>query len=619
MDEIRFGSRQRSRIVFSIIVLLVGMLCYRLYQLQFVEFEQFRSQAEKNSIRRISREPLRGLIYDRDSNLIVDDNPSYTLAITPFEFRWQNMPLLCRLFNRDSSVIIDSNLVRERLEQVGKNSFDPVKVARDLSFPMLALLEENKSLLPGVNVVIETRRQFKMLSRMSHLIGYTKEISPALLKKLGSYYQPGDVVGFNGIESYYEDILRGHKGYGFYTVDSRGKVVESFEHGQSDISAAEGTDLVLSIDDRLQEFVEETMKHRRGALVAMDPNNGEILAFASSPDYNLEEMTGKVSIDIWRKLNADPGFPLYNRCSMAAYPPGSTFKMMLAAAALQEGIIDESSTISCPGSFTLAGVTFKCHGAHGNVNVVHAIEYSCNVFFYKLIFKLGFEAWSRYGDLFHFGKKTGMDIANENPGVLPSEAYYNKRYGKRWNKGFLVSLGIGQGEVNATPLQMAAYVSTIANGGRYYRPHVVRELIDHAAGTRNKIPPAYEKLPISDKVWAIVQNGMYRVVNGNGTGYAARIGGATVAGKTGTAQNPHGQPHAWFVGYAPYKTPKIAVAVIVENGGYGGDAAAPLAASVIRRYLFGNVQPAAVSDTLPRVHPQVRDEDVETHPSDLQD
>ena len=324
-----------------------------------------------------------------------------------------------------------------------------------------------------------------------------------------------------------------------------------------------------------------------------------MLAYVSSPTYSLDTISGRISPETWRSLVADPGHPLFDRVSMAAYPPGSTFKMMLAAAALEEGIIDETSTIPCPGSYTLAGVTFKCHGAHGNINVVRAIEYSCNVFFYKLIFRLGFERWARYGSLFHFGRPTGIDIANERPGVLPNEAYYNRRYGKRWNKGYLVSLGIGQGEVNTTPIQMAAYTAAIANAGLYVSPHVVKAVVNRSDKEVHTITPKTEVLPISARTWSIVQAGMYRVVQGSGTGSSARVANVAVAGKTGTAQNPHGRDHAWFIGYAPFRNPTIAVAVIVENGGFGGQTAAPVAAAAMNFYLNGAAK-ADSTTSMPR-------------------
>ncbi|MBI5647916.1 MAG: penicillin-binding protein 2 [Ignavibacteriae bacterium] len=610
MDSEHFSSSRRGIVIYGIFLAGFALLGYRLYHLQFVEYDAFREHAARNSLRRIAREPMRGLIYDREMKVVVDNNPSYTLTVTPFEFSWSSLPLLSRLF------ALDSNLVRYRISKSTRNAFEPVKIARDITFEQLALLEENRAALPGVSYLVESRREYKMQARMAHLIGYTKEISQKLLEKKGPYYQPGDIVGYSGLEAYYEDVLRGVKGYGYYTVDSRGKVVESFENGRSDEAATEGSDIVLSLDMKLQDYAERLLRGRRGSIVALDPSNGEILAFASSPDYDLKDLSGRISSDLWRNLNEDEGHPLYNRCSMAAYPPGSTFKMLLAVAALQEGIIDEKTTIPCPGSYTLAGVTFKCHGAHGNISVIPAIEYSCNVFFYKLIFKLGFDAWSRYGAMFHFGRKTGMDIASESPGVLPSEAYYNRRYGKRWNKGYLVSLGIGQGEVNTTPLQMAAYTATIANGGTYFRPHVVRAIIDRTAGGKKMVPVPREKLPIADHVWSTVRYGMFRAVNGNGTGYAARIGGAQAAGKTGTAQNPHGRDHAWFVGFAPYKNPKVAVAVIIENGGWGGDAAAPVAGSIMRYALFGPGAGTAGGDSLRVATPDERRPKVVPHLAD---
>jgi len=581
-DYSQKGSSRRVAVIGALFMAMFAMLAYRLYQLQFVDYDEFREHARRNSVRRVAREPMRGLVYDRDGNIIVDNNPSYTLTITPFEFREESLPVLCRMFQ------LDTAFVRSRLAQHTGTTFEPVKISRDITFEQLALLEESRALLPGVGYVVESRRVYKMKPRMSHLLGYTREISPTLLARRGPYYQPGDVVGYNGIEAYYEEVLRGRKGYEYFTVDSRGKVMERFDNGQADQPAHEGADLVLTIDMKLQEHAERLLHGRRGAIVALDPNNGEVLAFASSPDYDLSSMSGRISPEFWRGLNSDKGLPLYNRCTMAAYPPGSTFKMMLAVAALQEGIINASSTIPCPGYYTLAGVTFKCHGAHGNINVVRAIESSCNVFFYKLIFRLGFDAWSRYGAMFHFGRPTGIDVASETQGVLPSEAYYNRRYGTRWNKGYLVNLGIGQGEINTTPLQMAAFTATIANGGKYYRPHAVRAVIDRGAGGKRDIPVLSERLPVAPDVWKAVQQGMVRVVQGNGTGYAARIGSFRVAGKTGTAQNPHGRDHAWFVGYAPAESPRIAAAVIIENGGWGGETAAPVAGSLIRYALSGH-------------------------------
>ncbi len=607
MDESGFASRQRSLFLGVVVLGLFGVLLFRLTDLQFLQYDAFRSKAEKNSIRQIAKDPLRGLIFDRNGELVVDNNPSYTLTITPFEFQWSSLPTLVRFFG------VDSNLVRYRLTRAGINGFEPVKIARELTFHQLSLLEEYRTALPGVNYVIESRRNYKMKPHISHLLGYTKEISPKLLKQLGEYYRPGDIVGFNGIEAYYEPVLRGSKGYGYYTVDATGRVVESFDHGRSDISAREGSDIFLSIDMDLQHYAERLMRGRRGAIVAMDPRNGEVLAFVSAPDYNLADLSGRITPEVWSSLVDNPDMPMYNRASMAAYPPGSTFKMLVAIAALQEGIISTETRIHCPGSYTLAGKDFGCHGAHGDIGVVSAIEHSCNVFFYKLIFKLGFENLKKYGLMFHFGRRTGIDISNESPGILPTEEYYNERYGKRWNIGYLVNLGIGQGEVNTTPLQMAAYTAALANGGTYVVPHAVVKVRDRYSQETRQIPVKREQLPLSHDAISIIQRGMLRVVQGNGTGYAARVPGVRVAGKTGTAQNPPKRDHAWFVGYAPFESPTIAVAVIIENGGFGGAAAAPVAGAVMRRYLQGppsGVPPSdegtePVEEALPVVRPSL--------------
>ena len=609
MERSSFASRQRSYILGAILLGLLSILVFRLYELQFMQYDSFRSQAETNSIRQLAKDPLRGLIYDRHGNLLVDNNPSYTLTITPFEFQWHSLPLLKRLFD------IDTNVVRYRISREGISSFQPVKIARDITFSQLSLLEEYRTLLPGVNYTIESRRVYHLKPRLSHLLGYTKEISPRLLDKLGDYYQPGDIVGFSGIEAHYEEVLRGKKGYGYYAVDSRGKVIESFEHGRADIPAEEGNDLILTLDMDLQDYGERLMRGRRGAIVALDPQNGEILAFVSAPDYDLRDFSGRISVDVWSALRDDPASPLFNRCSMAAYPPGSTFKMLVAVAALQENIIDIDTRISCPGSYLLAGQEFGCHGAHGDINVVGAIEHSCNVFFYKLIFKLGFENLQKYGKLFHIGSPTGIDISNENSGILPSEEYYDKRYGSRWNIGYLVNLGIGQGEINTTPLQMAAYTATLANGGIYYRPHAIKSIKDRTTGKKRPVAVNATRLPISSAAMSIIQRGMYRVVHGSGTGYSARVSGTKVAGKTGTAQNPPNPDHAWFVGYAPFENPRIAVAVIVENGGFGGTAAAPIAGAMIRRYLFGDWRQNSSSEEEAQpqaeVAPPLRDAPVE--------
>ncbi|MGE5411063.1 MAG: penicillin-binding protein 2, partial [Clostridiales bacterium] len=444
---------------------------------------------------------------------------------------------------------------------------------------------ENKEQLPGVSYMVEMERSYSDSIVASQMFGYTKEISPKQLKEGKDYYEMGDFVGNNGIEKTYEKFLRGTKGVKYVLVDSHRKENGRFNNGQNDRESIKGSDLVLSIDEDAQKAAERGFKGQKGALVAIEPQTGEILAFVSSPQYDLNNFTTVTPREVWKNLNTDPDKPLLNRTTMSAYPPGSTFKVLGAIAGLESGVITPQSIINCPGGFYF-GRFFKCHGgAHGALNVEHAIEKSCNTFFYQLILRVGLDRWADYARRFGFGKKTGVDISEESRGILPSTEYYNKRYGpKGWTLGFVVSLGIGQGELNVTPMQLAQYVAMIANNGRTKKPHIVKGILDE---NKKIIPFHFDDVDahVSQKTMDIVKHGMFLVVNGAGTAGNAKIPGIDVAGKTGTAQNPHGKDHAWFMGFAPFENPKIAVAVLVENAGFGATWAAPIAKSVMTAYL----------------------------------
>ncbi len=342
--------------------------------------------------------------------------------------------------------------------------------------------------------------------------------------------------------------------------------------------------LFLSIEASAQKIAEEEFKGKRGALVAIEPTTGEILAMVSFPDYDLNRFSFFTPKSFLDSVYSDPFTPLFNRATMSTHPPGSTFKMLSAIAALDMGIINTSWTVTCTGGFTY-GRFFKCHGSHGTVNVVSAIEKSCNTFFYKLIYKIGLDNWKDYATRFGFGNITGIDLTEEVPGLIPDENYYIKRYGDNWPRSIMASLGIGQGEVSVTPLQLALYVSLIANNGKTKTPHVVKGYID--AETEDFVALEYKEINtgVSQSALDIVKEGMFLVVNGHGTATSIRLPDIEICGKTGTAQNPHGNDHAWFVGFAPYENPKIAIAVLVENAGFGSTHAAPIAQKVIQAYL----------------------------------
>lgn len=583
-EESPLATRQRA---FYIIITAVSVIfVLRLFQLQLVSQAQYGRKSEENSVRPVVKEPIRGYMFDRNKRLIVDSRASYSVTVTPSEFKESVLPVL-------SSVLrVDSQIAKERISRGRQYSiFAPTRIKRDIDFQTLVFIEENRERLPGVGYHIETRRSYPTPVRASHLLGYAREISEQQLTKAGGYYKPGDLIGFAGLEAKYETLLRGEKGFEFSLVNARGQIIGPLDNGKSDIPPKEGFDLYLSIDRDLQALAEELLSDKRGAIVAVDPRNGELLAIASKPDYPLSQFSGVTPPEVWDSLNTHADKPLFNRATMTRYPPGSTFKMVLATAALEEKIIDTNWRVTCYGSFRFGNRIFKCHTntGHGSVNVVEAIAKSCNVFFYNLMLKTGFDLWTKYGALYGFGEPTGIDIGEETSGLLPSEEYFDRIYGKgKWTRGYLVSLAIGQGEVGASPLQMACYAMALASGGTIYQPHAVRSIYNKRTAKFDSVLQQSRAIPISPRTSELLREAMYLGVNGpGGTGAAARVPGLAIAGKTGTAQNPHGKDHAWFIGFAPFESPQIAVCVLVENAGFGGSQAAPLAGKLIEKFLKG--------------------------------
>jgi penicillin-binding protein 2 len=584
--------RKNFYYIFSLAIFLI--LSGRLIQLQLVKPEEFGKESEKNSVKTIVTTPARGLIYDRYNRLIVDNKPSYSVTITKKEFDTNAINLL-------SSVISQTpEELRETMKDIeGTNRFIPFKISRDVDFKVVSFIEENRELLKGVDYKVESIRLYPNKFRASHFLGYTKEISKDQLKaQLNNYYTQGDLVGVTGLEASYESFLRGEKGMEFVLQDSKGKEVGPLNDGNNNVKSVSGMDLILSIDAELQSLAEKLLQNKKGAIVAIDPNNGEVLCMVSKPDYDLNDFSGKLPPEIWTRLNTDADKPLFNRATMTRYPPGSTFKMVTALASLQEGIMKPNSTIPCEGSFTFGDRTFKDHGAYGSIGFVRSIEVSSNVFYYKLVLKIGFENYTKYGNLLGFGSKTGIDIPEETKGLLPSTDYFNKIYGpKGWTQGFLVSLGIGQGELGVSPMQMACYCSTISNSGIYYQPHLVRSLKNPNSGEIFPVNFKKRELPIDKSYFDIIKKGMYFVVNGGGTAKGIKTSEVEISGKTGTAQNPHGKDHSWFIAFAPFDHPQIAICVMVENAGFGAAVAAPIAARIIKKYLLGQTDESEVNFT----------------------
>ncbi len=577
MNNVNFDIKKK--VLYAILSAVFLVLAVGFYRLQITESSLYSEKSIRNSVRIITRIPVRGNIYDRDGRLIVDNRPAFSLYMVPAETTdrtIQTISGLCQVPEKD---------IREKLSSAGR--FQAVKIVRQVDMKTLTWIQENIVDLPGIEWKTEPKRNYIRSSGMGHLLGTLGEVDERELEK-NSELEPGDIVGKKALERTYDEELRGSKGFRFVKVDAVGRVVDELPADRSALPDP-GEELYLTIDLRLQALADSLMEGKRGAVVAIDPRNGQILTLLSKPDYDLNYFTGIIPSDVWNKLLNDPYHPLYDRACQSGYPPGSIYKLVAAIAAMNENIVSPHWTVNCPGYFVLGRRTIRCWKAdgHGVMDLENAIKNSCNVYFYKLGLLIGIDAWHHYSRLFHFGQKTGVEMTNENAGLVPSEDYYNRVYGKnRWTRGMLANLAIGQGELLVTPLQMAQFTSILANRGILRKPHLGYKLLDPVTNRKKIIRTGSENIPGIDRsVYETVLKGMKQVVNG-GTGWRAGVYGIQVAGKTGTAQNPHGKSHAWFIGFAPYENPEIAVCVLVENGGSGGAVSAPIAGAYLKRYFY---------------------------------
>jgi penicillin-binding protein 2 len=460
-------------------------------------------------------------------------------------------------------------------------------------------------------VEVESKRFYPQGVYSPHIFGYVGEVDKNEAEK-NSDLEAGELIGKKGLEREYDTSLRGTKGVYFTRVDAEGRDLGIINPDRN-IDAISGLDMYLTLDYSFQQFAESLMVNKRGAIVALDPRNGRVIAFVSKPDYDPRLLSGKISEEVWSKLQGDTAHPLYSRGIQSVYPPGSTYKIVAAIAALQEGIITPKWTAYCPGYFKLGRKTIHCWNAkgHGKIKLREAIIRSCNVFFYQLGLKIGIETWAKYSRLFLFGDPTGIDLPNESRGLVPTYDYYIKKYGPNgWTRGNLANLAIGQGELLTTPLQMAQLAVFIANRGVVYRPHIAHYLYDKNNNERLFFPTETNYIQgISDDVYEFIREAMRQVV-AKGTGWLGSVPGIEVAGKTGTSQNPHGEDHAWFISFAPYEDPVIAMAVIVENGGGGGAIAAPIARKCMEKFFYDRLLPrtyakkdTTLSDSLENLPP----------------
>lgn len=606
-----FASPVRRRTIAILIGIVFAGFIFRFVQLQLWEGSELRGAASSQGIKRIERIPVRGALYDRLGRVVAASIPSYTVIVTPQDFnpyRKTTLPLLAKILG------VDTNYILTRLNQAGSFvNFHPVKIWSDADAEVIATIEEHHDDLPGVDVSFESKRQYVAPIRASHLLGYTKEISEAMLDRVSDtedsdYYNPGDIVGTSGLEAYHEKDLRGVKGYEFVAVDARGQRQARFKEGKADINSIDGQSLQLGMDIDLQLYAEQLLAGQSGAIVALDPNNGEILALVSKPDYDLDVFSGKTTKAEYQEVMLDPAKPLFNRATQTTYPPGSTWKLLMAAACLQSKTIPLNFAISCPGSFTYGDHTFMDDATHGATNIHRSIVASCDVFYYRMALMLGIDSMYHYARMLGFDTTTGADIGYEGKGVIPNTRRMNKWYPKGWTKGYTVSQGIGQGEIGVTPIQQAAYAACWANHGVWVQPHAARGIYNYKTAKWDTVAYRSHKVAIADTIIETVRNAMWGVTHeAGGTGHKAETPGphdCMIAGKTGTAQNPHGKSHAWFISFAPFDHPKIAMCVLVENAGFGGDVSAPITRKLVKYYLYRDRE-----DSLPKILPNTPEYD----------
>ncbi|HEX9264462.1 MAG TPA: penicillin-binding protein 2 [Candidatus Binatia bacterium] len=589
--------RRRSRFLYILLGIAILGLLSRLAFLQVMQGERYTFLSENNRIR-IKRVPgTRGMIFDRQGQLLVDSRPSFDLIFVPedSESPENTLRLLARYLQRD-----EHELLKTFEENKSRAAFDELVIGRDIDWPSMVAVETHQLDLPGVTLRARPRRSYADGPMAAHVLGYLGEINPKQLKVLKDEgYVIGDEIGQYGLERRWEELLRGQSGGQQVEVDALGRRVRVL-HEVTDVP---GYTVHLTLDRQLQEAAYEALKDKQGTIVALDVRSGAILALASTPAFDPNAFARGIKSDEWSGLIKDQLRPLSNRAIQGQYPPGSTFKIIMSIAGLEEGVIQPESFIQDPGFYTFGNRSFRDwkKGGHGAVNLHKAIVESCDTYFYQLGPKLGVDRIAKWAHAFGLGEKTGVVLDDEKGGTIPDTEWKRKRFRQPWFPGETVSVAIGQGYVTVTPLQLANMMAAVANGGKLYRPYLVSkvESVDGAT-VREYGPEVIRTIELKADTLKRVHEALSDVVNGaGGTGGAARSQIVQIAGKTGTAQVVEmkggyvkteqlayfSRDHAWFVSYAPVDNPQIAIAVLVEHGGHGGDAAAPMAKKVFEKYM----------------------------------
>jgi len=563
-----------ARRALAVLFLLLGLAFFRL---QVLEHDQYQLKSETNRLRPLQLVAPRGLILDRDGAVIAENVPGYSISmVTGSEDSLRSM-----LLRLAPILPLDTEAVRRVVARYRAAPYEPTLIVKDAAFPLVSELEERRRVLPGLVIQTEPKREYPDSSAVAHLVGYLGEADEADLTGADSGRRLGAIVGKQGLEREYESSLSGADGMRFVEVDAMGRVVKEEGAAQS-LPPVPGQPLRTTIDLDLQRFIAASFPPgRRGAVVAMDPRTGGILALYSSPAYDPNAFVGGVSPEYWSSLNSDPGLPLLDRTISARYPPGSTFKLAITLMALRRGLVNFNSRmpLPCRGGIQFGRRFFKCWDpkGHGWLTLEQAIANSCDSYFYQLGLKLGVQALLEDGASLGFNDSTDVDLPGELHSSWPrSTAYYDRVYGRSgWTNAVAMNLAIGQGEDAQTLINMVRFYSTLANGGHVPRPHLL-------VGP----PEPGTSIALPDSVFAGIRHALLMVVE-QGTARGIRLQTLHLAGKTGTAQNSQGPDHGWFIGFAPAEDPRIVVGSIIEASGHGGTLAAPLVAHAIERYILG--------------------------------
>lgn len=586
---------RRKYVVGGFVVVLVLIFIIRLFELQVVD-SRYKENADSNAFLRKTVYPSRGLIYDRNGELIVYNQPAYDVMMIPRDVQPFDTIDFCKTLQITREEF--DRRMYEMRHNPGYSSYSQQTFMSHLSAKDYGRLQEKLYRYPGFFIQKRILRQYNHIAG-ANILGNIREVNSRDIER-DDYYRPGDYTGDLGIEKSYELQLRGEKGVEILIRDAYGKIQGRYDDGRQDVKPVSGKNLTLGIDIELQEYGEKLMQNKIGAIVAIEPSTGEILAMVSSPTYDPTILIGRERGKNYRELVRNPYKPLYDRSIMAAYPPGSTFKPTQGLILEQEGIVNLATPYPCHHGYINGGLRVGCHGHESPITLKPAIRTSCNAYFCWGLKNMidrrskygtpakAFEVWKNHLVSMGYGYKLGIDLPGESRGFIPNSAFYSKIYGEgRWSANTIISIAIGQGEILATPLQIANLCATIANRGYFITPHVVKEVEDDTIASRY-----YEKRypTIDRRYYEDIVDGMRMAVVG-GTCRNAAFGDVEVCGKTGTAQNPHGRDHSAFMGFAPMDNPKIAICVYVENAGFGATYGVPIGGLMMEKYLTGEISP----------------------------